>query len=104
MTYTKQSAVPFTLLPLLVGLNQHFLIFYSHNMSWADQKIKAYRNGSAATFFEKRNLEHANPLLFTLIVIAMIIASWGLWVHSWTAIVSAALLASLGHIYVWTRK
>lgn len=73
-------------------------------MSWADKKIMAYKNGTVATFLEKRNLEHANPLLFTLLVIGIIIIIWGLWVHSWTAIISAAVLTFLGHIFVWTRK
>ena len=73
-------------------------------MSWADQKISAYKNGATATFLEKRNLEHANPLLFTLLVIGIAIIVWGLWEHDWTPIIGGGLLCFLGHIYVWTRK
>ncbi len=73
-------------------------------MSWADKKIMEYKNGNTATFLEKRNLEHANPVLFTLLVIAIVIFVWGVWEHNWTAIVIGMLVGFIGHIFVWTRK
>jgi 1,4-dihydroxy-2-naphthoate octaprenyltransferase len=73
-------------------------------MSWADKKIKEYKNGAVATFLEKRNLEHANPLLFTLLLIGISIIAGGLWEHSWMAIVIGGLVCFLGHVYVWTKK
>lgn len=73
-------------------------------MSWADKKIMEYKNGAAATFLEKRNLEHANPVLFTILLIGIVIIVWGIWEHTWTMIIVGSLLCFIGHIFVWTRK
>ena len=73
-------------------------------MSWATKKVMEYKNGATSSWLERRNLEHANPALFTLIVIGGAIAIYGLWEHDWTAIVATAVIGLLGHIFVWTRK
>lgn len=73
-------------------------------MSWADKKIMAYKNGATARFLEKRNLEHANPVLFTLLILGGSIITCGLWQHTGSAIAAGIILCFMGHIFVWTRK
>jgi hypothetical protein len=73
-------------------------------MSWADKKIREYQKGANSTFLERRNLEHANPVLFTLLLVAIVIAAYGAWMHDWTLIILAAIVASIGHVYVWLIK
>ncbi len=73
-------------------------------MSWATKKIREYQKGDDATFIERRNLEHANPLLFTLLFFAIIIGVYGIWMHDWMSILIAGIIATIGHIYVWLVK
>jgi hypothetical protein len=73
-------------------------------MSWATKRIREYQRGDEATFIERRNLEHGNPVLFTLLLIAISVGVYGIWMHDWTLILIAATIAMLGHIYVWLAK
>ncbi len=73
-------------------------------MSWATKRIREYQKGDNATFIEKRNLEHANPVLLTLLFFAIIVGVYGVWMHDWTFILVAATIATIGHAYVWLVK
>lgn len=70
-------------------------------MNWVDARLKAYKKGAKATFLEQRNLEHANPVLFTCLVLTGIGLVYGLWMHDEQTIVFSCVLALLGHAYVW---
>ncbi|TVQ60759.1 MAG: hypothetical protein EA379_07615 [Phycisphaerales bacterium] len=50
---------------------------------------------------ERRILEHANPVHFTLAMIALVGFVYGLWMNNWIWIVGAVILSMIGHIYCW---
>ena len=73
-------------------------------MSWAKKRVQEYQNGANSTFIERRNLEHANPVLLTLLLFAIIVGVYGIWMHDWMLIIIAGILATIGHVCVWLVK
>lgn len=73
-------------------------------MSWVNRRIKEYREGDNPTFIEKSALEHGNPFNFVLTIVALVLFSYGLWMHDWTWIVVGLITASIGHIYCRIQK
>lgn len=73
-------------------------------MNWAEKRIQQYRDGQKATWLEKRVLEHTNSLNLVAHIIAFIVGAYGLWLHNWTWIIVALVIASLGHLYCWLKK
>jgi hypothetical protein len=71
-------------------------------MGWAEQRMREYQAGKPATWLERRMLEHANPLHFTLALVAGAGLAFGLWTHEYVVLLGAALLALSGRIYCWT--
>ena len=72
-------------------------------MSWAEKRLSEYKRGRKATFFEKRLLEHAEPVHATLAIIGVIVILYGLWLHQWSWIIGGLVLNLIGHIYSWVR-
>ncbi len=70
-------------------------------MSWAKKRIEQYKKGKKSTFFERRVLEHAEPVHAILAVFGVAFIVYGLWLHNWIWIVSGFVLNFLGHIYSW---
>lgn len=73
-------------------------------MGWAENRIEAYRRAEPATWLERRMLEHANPIHFTMSLAATVGFVYGLWTHDWSWIAGAVAVAALGHVYYWTRQ
>ena len=73
-------------------------------MNWAEKKIEEYKKGKESTWFERRILEHANPVHFVLAVVGMIIGLYGLWLHDWTMVAIGMGLNLLGHMYTWFSR
>ena len=71
-------------------------------MGWAEDRVEDYRRGAAATWLERRMLEHANPVHFPIAVAASLGIFYGLWTHRWPWIVGSSALALAGHAYCWT--
>jgi uncharacterized membrane protein len=70
-------------------------------MSWVDKRIDEYSHGSPSTWLERRMLEHAHPVHFTLAWIAMIGLVYGLWQHDWLWIAGSMIIGVVGHVYCW---
>jgi hypothetical protein len=73
-------------------------------MGWAEDRVQEYRSGQDASWLERRMLEHANRVYFTLTLAAGAGLGFGLWMHDWRAISGAALLTLFGHVYCKTSK
>ncbi len=56
---------------------------------------------SQLRWFEKKCIEHANPLNLFLHLIAGIILIYGLWTNVIAYVIIAIIIMLLGHIYVW---
>ncbi len=57
---------------------------------------------SQLRWFERKLLEHADPLNLFLHIIAGILLIYGLWINVMAYVVIAIIIALLGHIYVWS--
>ena len=68
-------------------------------MGWAEMRIQQYNQGEKTTWWEKRWLEHANPVNFVLHVLGAISFIYGLWIHNWKFIIVGLLLHVIGHWY-----
>jgi len=68
-------------------------------MSWVDWKIQQYNQGEKANWWERRLLEHANPLTLVLHVLGAIPFFWGLWIHNGVLIFFGLFLQGIGHLY-----
>jgi hypothetical protein len=64
------------------------------NMGWAEIRIKQYNQGEKATWWERRLLEHANPVNFAVHILAAILFIYGLWLHNWLLIILGPLEVS----------
>lgn len=73
-------------------------------MGWAEYRIEEYQQGKPATWLERRMLEHANPVHFSLALIAVVGLVYGLWMHNWFWIVGSVILSLAGHVYCWVWK
>ena len=72
-------------------------------MGWADMRIRQYNQGKKANWWEKRWLEHANPVNFAFHVLGMVLFIHGLWIHNLTFIILGLLLQKIGHWYCLFR-
>ena len=70
-------------------------------MSWVEKRLKEYKKGTKPTFVERRNLEHANPVLFLCFLIAGPSMLYGFWTHDALIILFSVVVFLLGHVYVW---
>ena len=68
-------------------------------MGWAEMRVQQYNQGEKATWWEKRWLEHANPVNLVFHVLGAIPIIYGLWIHSWPIIIVGLLLHKIGHWY-----
>lgn len=73
-------------------------------MGWAEHRIEEYQHGKPSNWLERRMLEHANPVHYSLALVAVVGFVYGLWTHNWSWIVGSLVLALLGHVYCWTRS
>lgn len=73
-------------------------------MGWAEERIEEYRQGKEATWWEKKSLEHANPVHYVLMIPGVVAIIYGLWAHSWIWIIIGMGLNFLGHLYCWIKK
>jgi hypothetical protein len=73
-------------------------------MGWAEDRIQEYQHGKPATWLERRMLEHANPVNFSMSLAATAGFVYGLWMHDWFWIIGSSVAALFGHVYCWTRK
>ncbi len=73
-------------------------------MSWADKRIKEYKEGEIPTFLEKRALEHADPVNCTATIVAFAVLVYGLWMNEWLFIGISVTIGFIGHIVSWFRK
>ncbi len=73
-------------------------------MSWAEKRIKQYREGQKATRLEKLALEHGHPVNCAASVIATIFLGYGLWFHDFTWIAFGIIVGLFGHIYCSLKK
>jgi hypothetical protein len=73
-------------------------------MGWSDHRIQEYEIGQSSIWLKRLMLEHANPVRFSLGLVATAGFIYGLWMHEWLWIIGASALALLGHIYCWTRN
>lgn len=73
-------------------------------MGWAEWKIKQYRQGEKANWFERHCLDHANPVHFGLQIVGAIPFIWGLWIHHGGLIVLGLVLHGMGHLYCTAIK
>lgn len=72
-------------------------------MSWIQKRTGEYQNGAKFTWFERRMLEHADPVLALLLVIGGVVACYALWQHDWVLFVGGFAIGTVGHIISWFR-
>ncbi len=68
-------------------------------MGWAEMRIQQYNQGEKATWWERKLLEHANPVNLGLHVLGGIPLIYGLWIHNWRFIILGVLISGSGHLY-----
>jgi len=68
-------------------------------MTWADKKIREYRDGQPPTFLERMMLGLANPVASLLAIIGVAILFYGLWVHAWLWITAGIVIYVCGVVY-----
>ncbi len=73
-------------------------------MTWAEKRIKQYREGQKATLLEKLALEHGHPVNCVASIIAFGLLAYGLWTHDFTLIIAGIVIGLLGHLYCWLVK
>ncbi|MGB3943785.1 MAG: hypothetical protein WBK88_03220 [Methanothrix sp.] len=73
-------------------------------MTWADRRIREYRDGEEPSVLERIALEHGHPVNFAASILALAAIGYGLWTHQWIWIGLGAALGVLGHIYCWREK
>ena len=72
-------------------------------MSWIHTKEEQLAQGKKLNWFERRMLEHADPLLLLLLVIGASVALYALWQHDWALFWGGGAIATLGHVISWFR-
>lgn len=73
-------------------------------MTWADRKIREYRDGQPATFLERMILGCANPAGAVLFIIGIVILFYGLWAHAWLWITAGIIIYAAGIVYGQLRR
>ena len=73
-------------------------------MTWADKKIREYRDGQPPTFLERMMLGLANPVVSLLAIIGVAILFYGLWVHAWLWITAGIIIYLWGVVYGQLRS
>jgi len=73
-------------------------------MTWADKRIREYRDGQPATFLERMVLGFANPVALPLAVIGIVILFYGLWVHAWLWITAGIIIYVAGVVFGQLRR
>lgn len=74
------------------------------SMTWADKRIRQYREGEEPTVLERIALEHGHPANFAASILALAAIGYGLWAHQGIWIGVGVALAVLGHLYCWAQK
>ncbi len=73
-------------------------------MGWAEMRIQQYNQGEKANWWERKLLEHANPVNIGFHVLGGILLIYGLWTHHWGFILIGVLLNNMGHVYCRLKK
>jgi hypothetical protein len=72
---------------------------YSQASGWADKRIRDYASGAREpSWVEKRGLEEAHPVSFSLRSIAGVFFVKGLWDRNWSSIGIGLLLGMIGRL------
>ena len=73
-------------------------------MGWVENRLEEWKHGKKFGYWERRCLEHANPVHSILMVIGIVFLVYGLWMHNWMLIWIGVGLNFLGHLCCWLKK
>lgn len=68
-------------------------------MTWAENRIREYREGQPATFVERQILSVTNPVALLLAITGLLMMLYSIWLHAWVWIGAGVLVYLLGFGY-----
>jgi hypothetical protein len=54
--------------------------------------------------FDRAINQHKHPVTMVFHFIAFLMGGYGLWLHNWSLIIGAVIVACLGHLFSWGNR